>query len=216
MSRAGVKNGNALWNCLCSCGNEKTIAGVYLRNGESKSCGCLKDEVFGSIRITHGLTKHPAYRIWAAAKDRSTREKDKRWGDYGGRGITMCQEWEDSFEAFWRDMGPTWKEGLSLDRINNDLGYFKENCRWATLNTQAHNKRKRKNCSSEYIGICWVESLSKWRVTIQADKKRESVGCFINELDAAVAYDNRSEALYGDRPNGTLRNKVIEESSNVG
>ena len=194
----------SMWNCLCICGNASIVAGLALRKGASKSCGCLSIELATERVFRHGMYGTPPYSSWQNAKDRTTNPKNPNWADYGGRGITMCQEWEDSFEAFWQDMGVTWEEGLTLDRIDVNGNYCKENCRWATASTQCHNRRKFKKCSSRYVGVSWFNDRSSWCAYIDVNKKREYMGSFLSELSAALAYDNRSEELYGDRPNGTV------------
>lgn len=194
---AGVNHKqHALWFCKCSCGKITKVLARSLRAGMTKSCGC------GMSRKTHGMTKHPAFGIWGAMIQRTSDPNCDSWELYGGRGITVCDEWENSFEAFWADMGPTWRDGLSLDRIDNSRGYYKENCRWVTPTVQSHNRNKRKGCSSQYIGV----SVLKRGISacIAKGEIKEHLGSFKSEIEAATAYDNRSEELYGDRPNGTI------------
>ena len=191
------------WTCLCECGNDKIASAYDLLSGRTVSCGCYSTGRISALNKTHGLSETVGYKAWCGAKDRVFNEKSEYWLDYGGRGIGMCQEWEDSFEAFWRDMGPTWKEGLSLDRIDVNGDYCKENCRWTTMSVQDHNKRKRKNCSSQYIGVTFHTKTCKWEAGISINGKRDYLGCFQLEITAARVYDNRSEELYGDRPNKT-------------
>ena len=93
----------------------------------------------------HGFAKkgavHPMYKVWLAMKQRCTNTQNKQWCNYGGRGITLCDDWS-SFDNFRRDMEDTYTRGLSLDRIDNDKGYSKENCRWATASQQTRNNRR--------------------------------------------------------------------------
>jgi hypothetical protein len=132
------------WNCICECGNEAVASGSNLRKGVTQSCGCFKKERMSEGNITHGHSKvgklSPTYRIWAGIKARCFIPSGKNYKNYGGRGITMSDEWRSSFDAFLRDMGER-PEGLSLDRINNDGNYEIGNCRWATRKEQANNKR---------------------------------------------------------------------------
>lgn len=117
--------------CKCECGSTKLIRGFDLKNGKTKSCGC------GMGKCTHGKHKTKTYRTWAMMKDRCSNPNSPNYARYGGRGITVCKRWE-TFENFLEDMGEAPK-GLSIDRIDNNKGYSKENCRWATKEQQVYN-----------------------------------------------------------------------------
>lgn len=146
LERAGQnKNRNALWKCQCECGLIKITSGRLLRNGDSKSCGCLRLDSCIKTHTIHGMSKSPEFAIWAAMIQRCQNPKNIGYKDYGGRGITICERWLNSFENFFIDMGPK-PEKHSIDRINNDRGYSPENCRWATCHEQRMNQRpKSKN-----------------------------------------------------------------------
>ncbi len=139
-------DGRRLWRCRCDCGIEKIIYPNSLISGRSKSCGCYRSEVSGTIRLRHGDTKSGKRTTeiiaWRNMRDRCTNMRRIQWMNYGGRGITVCERWASSFQNFLDDMGrkPTPKH--SIDRINNDGDYEPGNCRWATAKEQRHNRRK--------------------------------------------------------------------------
>lgn len=140
--------GRSRWLCLCDCGKEITVLGYSLRNGHTKSCGCLNIEKIIQRSTKHGHNRMGKttgiYRSWHHMKDRCTNPNDQDWKDYGGRGITVCKEWLP-FIDFRRDMEKDWKPGLTLERIDNKLGYFKDNCYWGTRKQQARNTRRNRS-----------------------------------------------------------------------
>lgn len=133
------------WVCRCDCGSVKSICGTALRTGESQSCGCLSADKTGERRRKHGESKKsPEYLIWGTMKARCHRPNAQGYYKYGARGITVCQEWRDSYEAFLRDMGRRPSPKHSIDRIDNNQGYSPQNCRWATATQQMCNTRATK------------------------------------------------------------------------
>lgn len=131
------------WLCRCDCGAMKVISGRYLRTGATQSCGCLRRENASSqqaVRFTkHGLSRSAAYSSWHSMLTRCLDERHSAYHRYAMRGITICASWL-RFEAFYADMGDR-PPGTCLERRDNDLGYFKENCTWATMAQQSRNKR---------------------------------------------------------------------------
>ena len=128
----------AIWRCRCECGKEINAPSGNLKNGQY-SCGCDAIRKFKEFKTTHGMTSSSEWNIWNGARKRCRLVTDPAYSKYGGRGIDMCDEWYDSFQKFYDDMGPRPK-GLTLDRKDNNKGYSKENCRWATYTTQNRNK----------------------------------------------------------------------------
>ena len=129
--------------CQCDCGQTKTIQNQYLRSGDTKSCGCLNlPEVIARRRTTHNRSQTREYRIWAAMITRCTNDRQNHWHLYGGRGISVCERWLNSFESFLEDMGDAPTDRHSIDRFPDKNGnYEKNNCRWATDKEQALNRR---------------------------------------------------------------------------
>lgn len=135
----------SLWRAGCECGGEIVAPLAYFRRGYITSCGCIKKTGSG---IKNGATSHgketPEYNTWRCMKSRCFNKNNVNYKNYGGRGITVCYRWLSSFENFLSDMGKKPGEKYSIDRINNDGDYEKDNCHWATQSQQANNKRPRK------------------------------------------------------------------------
>lgn len=152
------------WICKCECGNEKIVCGEYLRNGTTSSCGCLHKEILSSMRKKHGLSNKCGrlYPLWKSIKYRCFCKNAKEYKNYGGRGITMCDEWKDDFVSFYNwAIENGYKEEktskginiLTIDRIDVNGNYEPNNCRFITNKEQANNKRNSMTNEEKYI-IC--------------------------------------------------------------
>jgi hypothetical protein len=166
------------WECLCSCGEIKIVTASSLLTGRSNSCGCLRTEMAVLRKTKHGQGKKGAesraYRSWSSMKTRCLNPKSKFYSHYGGRGIEICPEWVSSFESFFRDMGMP-EKGLTIEREDNNLGYFKGNCKWVPRKIQNRNKRTNRILNFQGKEKC----LSEW--SEETKLKRETIS---NRLDA--------------------------------
>lgn len=133
-------DGHILARWLCDCGTTADFARSRVKHGYVKSCGCEKLAAMSRAATTHGGRYTPEYSSWAAMRRRCLKPTDKDYPRYGGRGITVCPQWIDSFETFRDDMGPR-PAGMTLDRINGSLGYDPSNTRWAPAKVQGRNRR---------------------------------------------------------------------------
>ncbi len=140
ISRDLSRRDRTLWICKCDCGNHTIIEGYCLRTGHTVSCGCYQKEKVSLSNTTHGLRNSRIYKTWCNMKKRCYDTNNNRYYIYGARGIKVCDEWIHSFENFYKDMGSTYKDELTLDRIDFNGNYCKENCRWATISEQENNK----------------------------------------------------------------------------
>lgn len=151
-------NKNVVWLCACVCGGRANVRSSSLIRGYTKSCGCiLKEQWFNK---TLGLYQSTVYRAWARMKSRCSDRKVKAYENYGGRGITVCKRWIDSFSNFYADMGSP-KKGQSLDRKDNSKGYSPDNCRWASILEQSNNKRSNRNITIDGV----TKTVAEWART---------------------------------------------------
>ena len=186
-------NNKKKYNCglyLCNCGNEFITRHEYVKSGHTKSCGCLAKKINAERLKTHGMANTKLYKSWCHMKERCFVKKDKSYKNYGGRGITICDEWRNNFMAFYDwSMANGYEEHLTIDRINNDGNYEPSNCRWVNGTIQASNRRILKSTNtSGYKGITKTK-YKKWRSVITIERKTIHLGCFKTKIEAAIAYD---------------------------
>lgn len=156
------------WVCKCSCGNVKSVREDHVLDGRVVSCGCHKDENSADRLRTHGKSRTPLYRIYKHILGRCYCETDNRYKDYGGRGISVCDEWKGDFLSFYEwAVNNGYDKRLTIDRRNNDGDYSPENCRWVNHETQSNNKRN--NHFIEYMGSRFT--VSQWAHRLGMDPK---------------------------------------------
>jgi hypothetical protein len=172
----------AKWYVRCECGTERVLPGGSLRSGHSQSCGCLQRELARDNapggKVTHGLSRSPEYRVWQSMIGRCYDPKNASYDSYGERGITVCEEWRTSFEAFYRDVGPRPGEDYSIERKDVNDHYHKDNVRWATAQEQSQNRRT--NVYLEHNGerltvTDWARRLGMTRAGLQRRLKTQGM-----------------------------------------
>lgn len=188
--RRSGKNFLSTFVCSCSCGTgAREYISYRLRNGRVKSCGCRLE-----THTKHGMADKRPYRIWCSMKSRCTRPNHKAFSRYGGRGISVCKEWQ-TFDGFWADMKDGYADDLEIDRIDPNGNYCKDNCRWADRQTQTFNRVKSPTKLCPYPGV--TKSASRWSARMYMNGEILVIGSFDNVDEAIAARKNAELAAYG-------------------
>lgn len=172
------------YKCTCDCGNIITSSYFNLKYGNTKSCGCIR-------KTRSGLSKTVEYDAWLSMIDRCVNTENKRFEDYGGRGISVCNEWLNDFERFLSDIGKRPSKLYSLDRIDNNLNYCKDNCKWSTAKEQANNRRNNitMTYNNETLNIeQWSEKLN---ISTTCIRKRIRSGWSIEKILTTTLATNK-------------------------
>ena len=179
-----TEKGTYHWLCQCRCGNTTSVNRTSLVAGRTQSCGCFGREN-SKVRATkHGMSKTKTYNVWVEMRNRATNKNHKNAKYYSDKGITVCERW-DHFSNFLEDMGEQ-PEGLWLERIDNSLGYFKDNCKWETPSRQCSNRSRE---GSLRLGVSYDSSADKFRALIVVDKNVIDKGRFSNFEAACKAIE---------------------------
>lgn len=176
----------------CKCGTQFSAIISHIKSKHTKSCGCYTKELLKKRNTTHKLSKHKLYKKWISIKSRCLNTKATNFYQYGGRGITICSEWENDFIAFyeWAIING-YQEELEIDRINPNGNYEPSNCRWANNTVQSRNTRIiHKSNTSGFRGVSWHKDNKKWRATININRKQKQIGLYKTAIEAAISYDN--------------------------
>lgn len=170
------KKGRPYWNCICDCGNKRVVDIYSLKSGRTKSCSCLQKEKASNSAYnkSHGMSFSPTYKSWESMYTRCTNPKSIGWKNYGGRGIKLSKRWM-TFSNFLEDMGER-PEGKTLDRIDVNGNYCKENCRWSTPKHQGNNRRNNRRITHEGETKTVAEWADKMKVNRQVLLERFKMG----------------------------------------
>ena len=174
---------------LCQCGNLFTATKYKVDVGHTKSCGCIKVSSASTLNVTHSRSKHPLFNVWSNMHQRCYNINNPSYKEYGARGIDIDLYWHN-IDNFIKDMFPSYKQGLSLDRINNNSGYSKSNCRWVTQTIQSRNTRVlRKDNTTSFRGVSFNKNAQKYTAQITIKGKKVHLGYFFTAIEAANAFD---------------------------
>jgi len=179
-----ITGGSSIWDGETHIALKKIEEAVFNAKGMMNIINQESLEYRAKYREHHGKSRTQEYYVWAGMIQRCTNPNNPMYKNYGGRGITVCGRWRNSFKAFYEDMGPRPGPKYSTERINNNRGYYKENCNWATCEKQNQNRRNMANNTSGISGVCWNKRHRSWEVRISKNNKRIHLGYFKTKKEA--------------------------------
>lgn len=176
----------------CGCGANFKAVVSRIKSGHTKSCGCFRKKSTSERRYIHGMTHHPLYGVWGDMKKRTSDKNNKSFENYGGRGISVCDEWKDDFTSFYNwSINNGYKKGIEIDRIDNDGNYEPSNCRWVDRIIQAQNKRVLMSTNtSGHKGVHWAKKEGSWIVKIRSAGVTKYLGSFKDINEASKTYNS--------------------------
>lgn len=186
------EHGRRIWSCQCECGN--TVEMTHNLFSKRKSCGCRSNKGIISASTKHGMSNSTEWSIWHGIKKRCLCKTDRVYHRYGGRGVGICKEWAESFQKFYEDMGPR-PHGKTIDRIDNNLGYSKENCRWVDWKTQQRNRRSNHLITFNGETKCLIEWAEQFG--IRKDTLRRRLCVYKWPLEEALKTPTQKRTSHG-------------------
>lgn len=188
---------DAAWLCQCKCGDQSVVVAYRLKNGNTKSCGCIRKPALHQANTKHGKSKTVEYATWNSMMQRCYNPNAMKYSSYGSRGIVVCERWHE-FENFLEDMGMRPDKKLSLERIDPYGNYGPDNCKWGTKTEQSRNTRSLyATNTSGARGVHWDNRRSKWIATIKVNGKKIQIGEFKDKQDAIAARTEGEKKIWG-------------------